>query len=48
MTQEMCDIAFDDFLLALKFVLNWFVTSNLIEKLDCALFSNDDIVFVVI
>ena len=47
-TQEMCDIAFDDFLLALKFVPNWFVTSNMIEKLDFALFSNDDIVFVVI
>ena len=39
----MCDTAVDDLLLALKFVLYLFITSNVIEKL--AVFSNYDIVF---
>ena len=41
----MCDTAVDDLLLALKFVLYLFITSNVIEKLDDAVFSNYDIVF---
>ena len=41
----MCDTAVDDLLLALKFVLYLFITSNVIQKLDDAVFSNYDIVF---
>ena len=33
------------YLLALKFVPYWFSTSNMIEKLDNAVFSNDYIIF---
>ena len=40
----MCDTAVDDLLLALKFVLYLFITSNVIEKLDDVVFSNYDIV----
>ena len=29
----------------LKFVRDWFVANNMIEKLDNAVFSNDDIIF---
>ena len=42
---KMCDKAVDSYLLALKFVPNWFVTSKVIEKLDSATFSDDYIVF---
>ena len=42
-TQGMCDIAVDDFLPALKFVADWFVTGKIIKKLHDALFSDDDI-----
>ena len=41
----MCDEAVDDFLLALKFVPHWFVTSKMIEKFDSAVFPDDQIVF---
>ena len=42
-TQGMCDITVDDFLPALKFVPDWFVTGKIIKKLHDALFSDDDI-----
>ena len=45
MTQRMCDKAVDDFLAALKFVPDWFVTSKIIKKLHNALFIDDDILF---
>ena len=41
----MCDEAVDDFLPALKFVLDWFVTSKMIKKLHNALFADGDIFF---
>ena len=41
----MCDKAADNFLLVLKFISDWFVTSKMIEKGDSAVFSNDYIVF---
>ena len=44
-TQEMCNKAVNDFLPALKFIPDWFVTSKLSKSLDDALFSNDDILF---
>ena len=31
-TQEICDKVADDFLTALKFVPDWFVTSKMIKK----------------
>ena len=45
-TQELCDKAVDAFLPALKFVPDCFVTNKMLEKLDVAVFCNDDIVFV--
>ena len=39
----MCDQAVHDFLLVLKFVLDWFVTSKMIQKLQTALFADDHI-----
>ena len=44
-TQEMCDKAFDACLADLKFVPDWFVTTEMLEKLDNVVFSSDDIVF---
>lgn len=41
----MCDKAVDSYLQALTFVPNWFVTNKMIDKLDNAIFSIDDIVF---
>ena len=41
----MCGKAVDSYLLALKFFPNYFVTCKMIEKVDNAVFSNDDIVF---
>ena len=41
-TQQMCDKAVGSFLQALKFVPDWFVTSNMILKCDGAVFANDD------
>ena len=36
-SQEICDKAVDSCLLALKFVPDWFVTNNRIEKLEILL-----------
>ena len=44
-TQEVCDKAVDDFLAALKFVPDLFLTSKMIGKLRNALFADDDIIF---
>ena len=44
-TQEMGDKAFDDFLPALKFVPDWFVTCKIIKKLHNDLFEEDDTIF---
>ena len=41
---KMCDKPFNSYLLELKFVPDWFVLNNIIEKLDNAVFSNDDII----
>ena len=41
----MCDKAADDFLPALKFVPDWFVSSKMIKKLHDALFADNDILF---
>ena len=43
--QELCDKAVDDFLPALEFVPDWFVTSKMIKKLHIALYADDDILF---
>ena len=45
-TQEMCDKAVNNFLPALKFVSDWFVTSKMIKNLHNALFTDDDILFL--
>ena len=45
-TQETHDKAVDALLLALKFVPGYFVTNEVLEKLDNVVFSNDDIFFV--
>ena len=42
----MCDKSLYDFLKALKFVLDWFVTSKMIKILDDALLANDDEIFI--
>ena len=44
-TQGMCNKAVDDFLPALKFVPDWFVTSKFIKKLLTALYADDNIFF---
>ena len=44
-TQEMCDKAIDDFLPALKFVPDWFVTNKMIKKVLTASFTDDDILY---
>ena len=41
----MCDKATDSYLATLKFVLDWFLMSKIIEKLDNAAFFNGDIFF---
>ena len=43
--QKMCDNAVNTYLLALKFVPDWFATSKMIEKLNTAVFYNVYIVF---
>ena len=45
MTQEICDKVADDFLPAWKFVPDWFVTSNMIEKFYTALYVDDGLLF---
>ena len=44
LTQKVFPKAVDSYLLASKFVFDWFVTSEIIEKLDNAVVSNGDIV----
>ena len=41
----MCNKAVDASLLALNFVPDWLVTNKMIEKLDNAVFTNEDIAF---
>ena len=41
----MCNKAVESYLLALKFVPDWFIASKMIEKLDNAVFFNDGITF---
>ena len=43
--RRMCDKAVDSYLLAVKFVPDWFVLSKIIEKHDNAVFSDKNIVF---
>ena len=43
----MCGKAADGYLLVLKFVSDWFVTCKMLEKLDGAIFSNNDIVLLI-
>ena len=42
---KMCGKVVDTYLLASKFVPDWLVTNKMIEKLENAVFSNDDIIF---
>ena len=44
-TQEMCDKAVDFYLITLMFVLDWFVTNKMLEKLCNSIFSNSNIFF---
>ena len=44
-SKETCGNAVDDVLVALKFVLDWFLTNKLLEKLDSSIFANGDIFF---
>ena len=41
--QKISDKAVDAFLPTLNFVLDWYITSKMLEKLDNVVFSNDDI-----
>ena len=41
----MCNKAVDDFLPALKFVSDWFVTNKMIKKLLTALYAEDNVLF---
>ena len=43
--KKLCDNSVVSYLLALKFVSDWFFTNKMIEKLDNGVFSNDDIIF---
>ena len=49
-SQEMCEVlmkkSVDACLSLLKFFLYWFITNEILDYLDNALFFNDDIVFV--
>ena len=40
----MCNNAVNSYSVALKFVPEWFLTSETKEKLDNAVFANDDVV----
>ena len=44
-TQEICDKSADSYLLPLRFILDWFATNKIIEKLDSAIFSGNYIAF---
>ena len=39
----MCDEDFDDCLVALEFIPNWLVRSNILESFYEVLFANDDV-----
>ena len=39
----MCNEAFDDSIAALKFILEWFVTSKMIKKCFAALHADENI-----
>ena len=39
----MCNKAADNFLTALKFISDWFVTSKILKNFDNSLYANDDI-----
>ena len=41
----MCDEAVDDFLAALKLILDWFVTSKMIKNLYTALYADNGLLF---
>ena len=43
--QKLCDKAVDVCISALKFIPDWFVTNKMLQKVDDAVFSNDDIDF---
>ena len=43
----MCDEAVDDCLVAIKFVPDWFVTSEMIKKLFTALYADGNILFLM-
>ena len=42
-SQIMCNKAADNFLTALKFISDWFVTSKILKNFDNSLYANDDI-----
>ena len=44
-TQKKCDEAVDNYLAALKFFPNCFVTSKILKKFDNTLHANNDILF---
>ena len=44
-TEEMCNKTVDNFLPALEFVPDWFVTSKMIKTLFAALYTDDNILF---
>ena len=41
----MCDEAFDDCMVPMKFIPGWFVRSKMLEKFHDALLANDDVLF---
>ena len=43
--QKLCDKTVDVCISALKFIPDWFVTNKMLQKVDDAVFSNDDIDF---
>ena len=45
-THKTCDKTVDAVLPELKFVSDWFVTSNMIKKFDDEFFPNYDLIFV--
>ena len=45
-TQKVFDKTVDEFVPVLKFVPDWFVTSNIIKKLHDALFANQYTIFI--
>ena len=47
-TQKRSDKAVNSHLLVLKFVPDWFIISNKIEKLDNSVFSSHDVIFGVL